>query len=166
MPGSLLFSCALAKAGNNGSSSTNWPVPRSRAGQHWSNVLPAQHPRVLACDANGVLPLLRESGIVDDQATTPIEVHSGCDPLADSVQYLSVRPLGLGREVMQCVLPGAGAKRVDSVKPSALVSVVAAPASSQCISLSAFRNGLNSPVLETSGPRTCQTVRLHSSFLA
>jgi len=54
---------------------------------------------MLAREANGVLALLGETGVIDDPPTAPGEVHLRDDPLADSAQPLHVGPVSLGQSI-------------------------------------------------------------------
>jgi len=57
--------------------------------------------------------LLREPRIVDDPPAALAEVHLGHHPLAHAAQQLGVRPLCLGHEVVQRLVPGTRVHRID-----------------------------------------------------
>jgi hypothetical protein len=77
-------------------------------------VLLAEHPAVLASDTDWMAAFLRETGVVDDPPAALAEVHLGHYPLAHATQHLGVRPLRLGHEVVQRLVPGTHVHRIDS----------------------------------------------------
>ena len=76
-------------------------------------VLLAQHPAVLAGHANRVLALLRESRVINDPPAAQAEVHLRHDPLAHTAKQFLIRPVGLGHEMMQRLMPRAGVQRIN-----------------------------------------------------
>lgn len=57
--------------------------------------------------------LLREPGVVDDPPAALAEVHLRYHPLAHPPKHLLMGPLGLGHEVVQRLMSGAGVHRID-----------------------------------------------------
>ena len=66
----------------------------------------AHHPAVLTGDTDRMVALLGEAGVVDDPPAALAEVHLGHNPLEHPAQHLGARPLGLGHEVVQRLVPG------------------------------------------------------------
>jgi hypothetical protein len=56
---------------------------------------------------------LREPRVINDPPATLAEVHLRYHPLAHSPKHLFMRPLGLGHEVVQRLVPGARVHRVN-----------------------------------------------------
>ena len=77
-------------------------------------VLFAKHPTILTRDPNRMFALLREACVVNDPEAASREIHLGHYPLTDPAQHLLIGPIGLGHKVVQCLVPSASVKRIDS----------------------------------------------------
>jgi hypothetical protein len=84
------------------------------AHRHLTVLLLAEHPAVLARDADGVAPFLRDSGVVDDPRRHRAMALQGREHrLPGHAQHGPVVPAGVRNEVMHRLMAGPDMARID-----------------------------------------------------